>query len=99
MNKREFIKKSSVGALGIMVAPSLLKGAPFKERLRTAHIGVGNMGAADLSAISSHGSVDVVALCDVDAVNLSAARGSVTSPHGDRQPPPTGIGSLPHGDR
>lgn len=74
MNKREFIKKSSVGALGIMVAPSLLKGAPFKERLRTAHIGVGNMGAADLSAISSHGSVDVVALCDVDAVNLSAAR-------------------------
>ncbi|MDC6366345.1 MULTISPECIES: Gfo/Idh/MocA family protein [Flavobacteriaceae] len=73
MNKREFIKKSSVGALGIMMAPSLLKGSMIKERLRTAHIGVGNMGAEDLKAIASHNAVDVVALCDVDAINLSKA--------------------------
>ncbi|WP_222982881.1 Gfo/Idh/MocA family protein [Flagellimonas meishanensis] len=73
MNKREFIKKSSVGALGIMMVPSLLKGSVAKERLRTAHIGVGNMGAADLDAISSHKAVDVVALCDVDAINLATA--------------------------
>ncbi|MEC7265343.1 MAG: Gfo/Idh/MocA family oxidoreductase [Bacteroidota bacterium] len=73
MNKREFIKKSSVGALGIMLAPSILKGSMNKERLRTAHIGVGNMGGEDLKAISSHAAVDVVALCDVDAVNLAAA--------------------------
>lgn len=73
MNKREFLKKSSVGALGIMLAPSILKGGLPKEKLRTAHIGVGNMGMEDLKAISSHGSVDVVALCDVDAVNLSTA--------------------------
>ncbi|MDF9799414.1 putative dehydrogenase [Catalinimonas alkaloidigena] len=44
-----------------------------EKRLRTAHIGVGNMGAADLKAISSHSLVDVVALCDVDANNLAAA--------------------------
>ncbi|SFC03070.1 hypothetical protein SAMN04487891_1051, partial [Flagellimonas taeanensis] len=44
MNKREFIKKSSVGALGIMLAPSILKAGLPKEKLRTAHIGVGNMG-------------------------------------------------------
>ncbi|WP_159076500.1 Gfo/Idh/MocA family protein, partial [Flagellimonas amoyensis] len=73
MNKREFIKKSSVGALGVMLAPSILKAGFPKERLRTAHIGVGNMGMEDLKAISSHNAVDVVALCDVDAVNLSAA--------------------------
>ncbi len=73
MNKREFLKKSSVGALGIMLAPSILKRGLPKEKLRTAHIGVGNMGMEDLKAISSHGSVDVVALCDVDAVNLSTA--------------------------
>ncbi|SFC00513.1 hypothetical protein SAMN04487891_104288, partial [Flagellimonas taeanensis] len=41
MNKREFIKKSSVGALGIMLAPSILKAGLPKEKLRTAHIGVG----------------------------------------------------------
>ena len=38
-----------------------------------AFIGVGNMGAEDLEAISSHEMVDVVALCDVDSKNLYAA--------------------------
>ncbi|WP_067029895.1 Gfo/Idh/MocA family protein [Allomuricauda sp. CP2A] len=73
MNKREFIKKSSVGVLGLALAPSLLKNLDPQQRLRTAHIGVGNMGGEDLKAISSHPQVDVVALCDVDAVYLSAA--------------------------
>lgn len=73
MNKREFIKQSLAGALGMVLVPSFLKGANLKEKLRTAHIGVGNMGMADLKAISSHSAVDVVALCDVDAVNLSVA--------------------------
>ena len=42
-------------------------------RVRTAHVGVGGMGKADLSAIASHKLVDVVALCDVDATALNAA--------------------------
>lgn len=77
MNKRDFLKKSGIGVLGALAAPSLLqantKMGP-NDRLRTAHIGVGNMGGADLQDISSHSQVDVVALCDVDAINLSAAR-------------------------
>lgn len=72
MNKREFIKKSGAGTLGILLAPSLLKGAT-RAKLRTAHIGVGNMGMEDLNAISSHPMVEVVALCDVDAIKLSVA--------------------------
>ena len=77
MKKREFLKKSSLGVLGLFTAPGLLKaskGLSPDARLRTAHIGIGNMGAADLKAISSHPQVDVVALCDVDAINLSVAR-------------------------
>ncbi len=73
MNKRDFIKKSGVGALGILLAPSLLKGGNAQTKLRTAHIGVGNMGMEDLKAISSHPQVEVTALCDVDAINLSVA--------------------------
>lgn len=42
-------------------------------RVRTAHVGVGNMGMADLKAISSHKLVDVVALCDVDSKFLNVA--------------------------
>jgi len=73
MNKREFLKNSTLGALGLMLAPSLLRASLTNARLRTAHIGVGGMGASDLQAISSHPAVDVVALCDVDSLNLSAA--------------------------
>ncbi|MBD0830892.1 Gfo/Idh/MocA family protein [Aestuariibaculum sediminum] len=80
MNKREFLKKSGIGALGLLAAPSVLSAQDKLRtikpdgRIRTAHIGVGNMGAADLNDISSHPQVDVVALCDVDAINLSSAR-------------------------
>ena len=73
MNKREFIKKSSLGALGVALAPSFIGKMGPHNRLRTAHIGVGNMGGEDLKAISSHKLVDVTALVDVDANNLAAA--------------------------
>lgn len=44
------------------------------DKLRTAHIGVGGMGMEDLKAISSHASVEVTALCDVDATSLATAQ-------------------------
>ena len=72
MNKREFIKTASTLS-SIAFLPSGAWALAKEKRLRTAHIGVGNMGAADLEAISSHEMVDVVALCDVDANNLAAA--------------------------
>jgi predicted dehydrogenase len=75
MNKRDFLKKSSLGAVGLTLAPSLMfKKANTHNRLRTAHIGVGNMGFEDLKAIASHPLVDVVALCDVDANYLAVAK-------------------------
>lgn len=73
MNKREFLKTSALGALAMLVSPSFIKGFTKGQRLRTAHIGVGGMGRADLDAIASHSSVDVFALCDVDALNLAEA--------------------------
>ncbi len=75
MKKREFLKKSGLGVLGMVLAPELLAAVKNRQepRLRTAHIGVGNMGAEDLKAIASHGQVEVVALCDVDAAYLKAA--------------------------
>jgi len=42
--------------------------------VRTAHIGVGNMGLEDLMAVASHPDVVVTALCDVDANYLAAAK-------------------------
>ncbi len=72
MNKREFLK-SAATLSSIALLPAGAWAFSEDKRLRTAHIGVGNMGGEDLKAISSHDLVDVVALCDVDANNLAQA--------------------------
>ncbi|PWL38081.1 oxidoreductase [Flagellimonas aquimarina] len=72
MKKREFLKTAAI-ASSLAIMPSGTWAFSGNKRLRTAHIGVGNMGFEDLKAISSHKLVDVVALCDVDANNLEAA--------------------------
>ena len=48
--------------------------ADANSKLRTAHIGGGGMGGADLGSIASHAKVEVAALCDVDANTLNAAK-------------------------
>lgn len=77
MKKREFLKKSAALSSFVLLPSGLWSCTETEKkltRLRTAHIGVGNMGSADLEAISSHSKVDVVALCDVDQNYLSAAK-------------------------
>ena len=77
MKKREFLKSAAALSSFVLLPSGLWSCKKEKKvltRLRTAHIGVGNMGAADLEAISSHQKVDVTALCDVDANNLAAAK-------------------------
>jgi predicted dehydrogenase len=77
MKRREFIKTSAIAST-IAVLPSIqmctnaANAAP--SILRTAHIGVGNMGMEDLKDISSHPKVKVTALCDVDSNYLAKAQ-------------------------
>jgi len=73
MNRRLFIK-NTVAFAAVSSLPLSLMALSKNTILRTAHIGVGGMGAADLASISSHPNVNVVALCDVDANALEAAR-------------------------
>ncbi len=75
MKKRDFLKQTALLASSMAIMPSVALAGKTKEgkKLRTAHIGVGGMGAEDLRDISSHAMVEVVALCDVDAVRLAAA--------------------------
>ncbi|MCA6075087.1 Gfo/Idh/MocA family protein [Fulvivirga sedimenti] len=72
MKRRHFIK-SAAAFSSITLLPSHVWSTVKKSTLRTAHIGVGGMGLADLGDISSHEMVKVVALCDVDSNNLAAA--------------------------
>lgn len=72
MKRRNFVK-STAALASTSLLPSSVWALAKDGKLRTAHIGVGNMGGEDLKAISSHAMVEVTALCDVDANNLNAA--------------------------
>lgn len=74
MEKREFLKTTALASSLALLPSGMLAALKGDKRLRTAHIGVGNMGFEDLKAISSHKLVDVVALCDVDANKLETAK-------------------------
>lgn len=73
--RRTFIKTAA--AAGVVLAgwkPTLGRGGVL-QKLNVASIGVGGMGASDLSQIASHPEVTIVGLCDTDANNLGKAGG------------------------
>uniref|UniRef100_UPI003216889C Gfo/Idh/MocA family protein n=1 Tax=uncultured Draconibacterium sp. TaxID=1573823 RepID=UPI003216889C len=72
MKRRDFLKNAAAfGAITML--PSSVWAFAKNGKLRTAHVGVGGMGMADLKDIASHPMVEVTALCDVDSNNLKAA--------------------------
>ena len=72
LKRRDFLKVAA-GAAAIQLTPHRARGNLANSKLRTAHIGVGGMGGADLQSIASHDKVEVAALCDVDQGRLEAA--------------------------
>ncbi|MCB1236620.1 MAG: Gfo/Idh/MocA family oxidoreductase [Verrucomicrobiae bacterium] len=83
MKRRQFLRQSAssvaattvataatTGALGF---PAILRGASPNSKLRVASIGVGGMGGVTLKGVASHPGVEIAALCDVDATELSKA--------------------------
>ena len=72
MKRRDFLINSAALS-SITLMPSSVWSMIKKDKVRTAHIGVGNMGLEDLNFISSHESVVVTALCDVDSNALAVA--------------------------
>ena len=67
MKKRDFLKTSLAAASTAFIPKSVVAMSKTGDKLRTAHIGVGGMGGADLASIASHPDVEVVGLCDVDS--------------------------------
>ena len=73
LQRRDFLKASATFA-AFNILPSGAKAVSPSGKLRTAHIGVGGMGGADLRSISSHPKVEVAGLCDIDINRLNAAQ-------------------------
>ncbi|MDD4191303.1 MAG: Gfo/Idh/MocA family oxidoreductase [Mangrovibacterium sp.] len=76
MERRNFIKTTAVGNLGIMAAPTILAGSGWKganDRINIAVIGIRGMGQSHIQAYQKLENVEVRALCDVDK-NLFPSR-------------------------
>ncbi len=73
--RRDFLVRTSTLTLSLpfWARAAHSSNEPNAGRLRLASVGVGGMGASDLGSLSSHKQVDIVALCDVDAMRLASA--------------------------
>jgi len=74
LSRRQLLETAAaLGAVALAGCATTRRARLVEGRLRHACIGVGGMGASDMERIASHPSVDLVALCDVDAGRLEAA--------------------------
>ena len=73
MKRREFLRRSSAAAAGLLACPAILRSAAPNSLLQVACIGVGGMGGSTMKSVASHPKVRIVALCDVDGRTLEAA--------------------------
>jgi predicted dehydrogenase len=86
LNRREFIKQSSVAALGFTILPSFLKGAAPSDKVRIVHVGVGGMGNQHMEWFARLPEVDIVGLCDVDEDHLSSTLKKLQGINPDAKP-------------
>jgi predicted dehydrogenase len=71
LNRRRFVKSSAIGGAALTWGvPALVRGRNLNEKLNIAIIGAGGRGGGNLKSVSSE---NIVALCDVNEYNLSAA--------------------------
>lgn len=73
LSRRRFLQTSAALAAVPVLSSGAWAASP-NGKLRTAHVGVGGMGGADLGSISSHAKVEVAALCDVDLNTLNRVK-------------------------
>jgi predicted dehydrogenase len=70
LSRRRFNRTLFAAAGSLAVAPAILRGQNLNNKLNIAIIGSGGRGGSNLESVSSE---NIVALCDVNAVNLRAA--------------------------
>ena len=70
INRRKFLKSTAIGFAGLPVLSYSFANTAPSDKIRVAHIGLGNMGGGHLNWFSDFDDVETVALCDVDEVRL-----------------------------
>ncbi len=73
MQRREFIRRSALTAMGLYFLPAMARKVAASDRVRIAIVGLGGMGLQHLEWFAALPDVEVVALCDVDKDHLDRA--------------------------
>jgi predicted dehydrogenase len=73
MQRREFIRQSTLSAFGLCLLPGITRKVVASDRVRIAIVGLGGMGNEHLKWFAALPEVEVVALCDVDKNHLASA--------------------------
>src|SRR5438445_9773038 len=71
-SRRSFLKQAGAAGLTAPLFVRNLMSAPPSRRVSHASFGAGGMAGSDLGSISSHASVQIVAVADVDSSRLGA---------------------------
>ncbi len=71
INRRRFIGTTSAGLLGFHMLSRGNNPVAPSDRIRIAHIGLGNQGNSHMRWFSALPDVEIVALCDVDKIILA----------------------------
>ncbi len=87
--RRGFLKAAVAAAAAPYFVPARVLAAPGRrganDRINVGFIGVGNMGGGHLGGFLGDSEVQVVAICDVDAVKREAARQRVETHYADQR--------------
>jgi len=77
-SRRNFIRTAAVSAIAVPLIAQCSSGrSSASGKLRHACIGVGGMGWGDLQKFKEDPNVEIIAICDVDAINLKKASDAV----------------------
>ncbi len=70
ISRRSFLSTSAAATGAILACPAIVRGQNLNDKLNIAMIGVGGRGGGNLQAVRGE---NIVALCDVNKVNLDNA--------------------------
>jgi predicted dehydrogenase len=93
MNRRKFIKRSSLALSGAFAFPTIVPSSVFaapgrvapNDRITLGCIGVGGMGTGNLEGFLEKSEVQVLAVCDVDRAHRERAKELVDTKYDNKQ--------------
>jgi len=74
INRRDFIKKSTLAGIGVAMAPAISFGKSLNSKARIGLIGVGLRGTVHLQNLLLRNDIKVPAICDIDLKRIDIAQ-------------------------